>query len=320
MRSTSTRQPAKRRRFRVPGAGRIRGRELPLFCRSLAAMLNTGMPLGTCLRCLESQADNRHLRATIVWLRMDVESGVSPADSISQFPSLFDGASAGMIRAAEMTGRLPEAFEQIAGLLETAHRLHGRIRAALVYPLIVMGLAVLLGWFLVAFVAPAFAGLYESLGNALPAPTQALLDTARFLRRQGIPVAVAVALSAFALGMIGRTARGRLALDRIILAAPVAGPLLQKASLARFARTYAALIRGGIATPMALETAAEAAGNRAMADRIGKARPAMEAGAPLSAALAGKRLIPAMFIEMIRTGEKTGRMDDLLDSLAEFYE
>ena len=124
----------------------------------------------------------------------------------------------------------------------------------------------------------------------------------------------------FALGVIGRTSRGRRALDGIVLAMPLAGSLLQKACLARFARTYSALIRGGIATPKALGIAAEATGNRAMADAFGAARAAVESGAPLASALGGRKYMPHTFIEMLRAGEKTGRTDEMLDSVAEYYE
>jgi type II secretory pathway component PulF len=202
-------QPSTRSRdFRVPGAARIRTRDLPFFCRSLSAMLDTGMVLGDCLRALEEQQANPHMRAAISWMRMDIEAGKPLSDSIRQFPSLFDTVLASMIAMAEQTGRLPEILAQIAGLLETRNEIRHKINTALIYPAIVIGLAIVLSWFLVAFVVPALETFYDSMDSALPAPTRALLAAAGFFRQDGIPVLVSLFAIAAIVTMVQRTAWG----------------------------------------------------------------------------------------------------------------
>jgi type IV pilus assembly protein PilC len=315
-----TQATAQDKNFNVPGARNIRATKLPFFSRSLGATLDTGMVLSTCLKSLETQERNPHFKALISWLRMDVEKGSTLSESMRQFPSVFDVTYISMIKAAETTGKMPETLKELAECLEAAETVRKKVRSAMIYPISVLSIAFVVGAFVVTFIIPQFKELYGSMGSQLPAPTRLLLRVSDVARSSGILILLAIGMLAATPSLLRRSPAGRLLLDRLILALPVFGRLSQKLASARFARTLGSLVRSGVPVLSALDVSAGATGNTVIAAAIRKARASVEQGDPLSQGLATQRVIPPMLVDMLRTGEKTGRIDEMLYSIARFYE
>ena len=304
----------------VPGADRIRAKILPFFSRSFGAMLDTGMTLISCLRALGNQEHNPDFKGLIMWMRMDVEKGMPLSESMSQFPAVFDVTYVSMVKAAEKTGTLPETLKELAIYLEAAESVKRKVRSAMVYPIVVICIAFAIGAFTVTFVVPTFTELYGSLGQGLPLPTRLLLKISSVFKSYGVLMLLALGALSMMPRLLRRTPAGRLFIDRIVLALPVFGVLAQKFAAARFARTFGSLIRSGVPVLSALDIAASAAGNAVMSATILKARASVEQGNPLSLGFEGQRVVPAQLVDMLRSGEQTGRIDEMLISIAQFYE
>jgi type IV pilus assembly protein PilC len=313
-------ETAQRKTFNVPSARRIRAKTLSFFSRSFGAMLDTGMTLISCLRSLESQERNPDFKGLLMWMRMDVEKGIPLSQSMMQFPAVFDVTYVSMVKAAENTGKLPETLKELAEYIEAAESVRRKVRSAMVYPAVVLGIAFLVGALMVTFVVPAFSGLYDSMEKQLPAPTRFLLGLSSFAKSYGILILLAIAATGMTPRLLRQTPAGRRIIDRLVLALPVFGTLAQKFAAARFARTFGSLIRSGVPVLSALDISAGATGNTIVSDAILKARASVEQGNPLSQGFAGQSVVPAMLVDMLRTGEQTGRIDDMLLSIAQFYE
>jgi type IV pilus assembly protein PilC len=237
-----------------------------------------------------------------------------------QFPSVFDVTYISMIKAAETTGKMPETLKELAEYLEAAETVRKKVRSAMIYPIAVLSIALLVGAFMVTFIIPQFKELYGSMGSQLPAPTRLLLRVSDIAKSSGILILLAIVALAVTPRIMRRSPAGRRILDQFILALPVFGSLSQKLASARFARTLGSLIRSGVPVLSALDVSAGATGNTVIAAAIRKARASVEQGNPLSQGLTAQRAIPPMLVDMLRTGEKTGRIDEMLYSIARFYE
>jgi type IV pilus assembly protein PilC len=283
-------------------------------------MLDTGMTLITCLRTLENQERNPDFKGLIMWMRMDIEKGIPLSQSMMQFPTVFDVTYVSMIKAAEKTGTTPETLKELAAYIEAAVSVRRKIRSAMIYPIVVLGIAFGVGALMVIFVVPTFSELYGSLGQKLPAPTRFLLRLSSLFRSYGFLVLLALAAMGATPHLLRRTPAGRRIIDRLVLVLPVFGVLAQKFAAARFARTFGSLIRSGVPVLSALDISAGAAGNAIVSEAILRARASVEQGNPLSLGFTGQRVVPAAMVDMLRTGEQTGRIDEMLLSMAQYYE
>lgn len=299
---------------------RVSSGDLGLALRQLAAMVRAGMPLVQALRALADQVEGASMTAVASALADDVAQGTSLGDACARHPSSFPAEVVGMIRAGEKAGTLGTVLERAAGGLEANARLTERFRTAMLYPLLLAVLGGALVVFLFLFVVPRIAGLFVELNRALPLVTQIMLGVASAMRWI-VPVGVGLA----ALAVVGWRVAGsrpevRLRADRARLRLPIVGRLARANEGARYARTLASLLGGGVRAVDALEIAQQAAGNRAVAADLASVCPAVRRGVPLSRALEETGALPPLIHHLARAGEASGDLAPLLHHGADILE
>ncbi|HOX03714.1 MAG TPA: type II secretion system F family protein [Candidatus Paceibacterota bacterium] len=299
---------------------RVRPVDLMVFTRQLATMLDSGMGVVPSLVALGEQHSNPALQAVIRDLCRRVEGGESLSQSLQRHSHLFSRLYIRMVEAGERGGLLAEILARLAAYLESTVRLRRRIKAAMAYPVAVTVAAVLVTAFLLAFVVPVFQEIYAQFGTHLPRPTQWLIDTGLALRRDGPMLAVLAAAAAYGIAAMIRTPSGRLAWDQLKIRVPILGPLTHKVALARFARTFASLFRSGVPILEVLAMVAGTCGNAVMEQAALQAARDIERGDGIAGALARHAVFPGMFIRMLAAGEQTGRLELMLDRIADFWD
>ncbi|OGV68681.1 MAG: hypothetical protein A2283_20600 [Lentisphaerae bacterium RIFOXYA12_FULL_48_11] len=313
-------KPLSRGQKKVPGAGKIVNECLPGFSRQLAAMLSAGMPIVASLDALYEQADNPNFKNVIGQIKRSIENGAAFSESLRQFPSVFDDLYANMVKGGETGGQLAETVGRLAGFLEASAKLKRKVKSAMMYPVIVLCIAITIAIGMIMFVVPVFGEMFKGFGKELPAPTQFLLDMSKFLKAYGIFVLAGIIGAVVAFNKWKATPAGAYKLDEIALKAPVFGDLNKKVAASRFSRTFGQLIRSGVPILNALEIVAGATGNRVAGAVILGARSAVEKGEPLSSAMINQTVFPVMLVRMLQAGEKTGKIDEMMDSIADFYD
>ena len=319
-RKQAAKKPAAGRAARVPGRRKIVEQLLPGFSRRLSAMISAGMPIVSALASLERQTVNPHFKSTIGHVREAIENGSSMAEALRLFPSVFDNLYVSMIRGGEAGGQLAESVGRVAEFLEATAKLRHKVRAAMVYPLVVMCVAFTITAGLIIFVVPVFGEMFEEFDSRLPAPTQFLLDLSNWCTSH-IAVLVLCAAAAFVgVRKWKKTERGAFAVDRFALRAPVFGELTKKVVSARFARTFGQLLNSGVPILESLKISADATGNRVSAQLVRECRGIVERGEPLSSAMKGQTVFDPMLVDMLEAGEKTGRIDEMMEFTAGYFE
>lgn len=305
---------------RVSGAGTIRVKELPVYTRQLAAMLSSGMPLVQSIVALEEQTANKSFRAVLNGVRQDVEGGAMYSDSLEHYPQVFDELYVNMMRAGETGGMLAETCDRVAGFLEAANKLRSKVKSAMMYPTVVITVACLISTGLIVFVVPTFASMFAGFGADLPKPTQALLNVSNFIRDYWYIVLAAITAGVYGFRRYARTERGGYAIDMLRLRFPLLGKLARKIAVTRFASTFAQLMSSGVPIIQAMSIVGVATGNKVIGKAILDARPSVEEGKTVSETLKGNKQFPAMLIHMLSAGEQTGKMEEMLTKLSEFYQ
>ena len=311
---------AARKKKKVPGSRKIQLELLPGFSRQLAAMLSAGMPIVASLDALEEQADNPNFKAVIARLKASIENGAAFSEALRQFPSIFDDLYSNMVKGGETGGQLAETIGRLAGFLEASAKLRQKVKSAMMYPIIVLCIAITIAIGMILFIVPVFGEMFADFGAELPGPTQKLLDLSAFMRGNGL-LMLAVLIG----GIVGfkkwkATPNGAYSFDQFVLRTPVFGELNRKVAAARFARTFGQLIRSGVPILNALEIVSGATGNLVAGAVIMKSRQAVEKGEPLSNAMVEQTVFPIMLVRMLQAGEKTGKVDEMMDSIADFYD
>lgn len=309
------------REVRLPSlGGRVGLKNVAVFARQMATLIQAGITLTHALSILEEQEANPAMRKILKEVRQSIEGGSSFTEAISQH-KVFSRLFIGLVRAGEAAGRVETVLDRIATFLEKELALRGKIRTAMTYPTIVLVFAVAISYFLLAFIVPQFARILSDLGSELPLLTRFLIAVSEVLRK-GFPF---LALSVFAawmgIRMVGRNPKGRLALDALKLKFPVFGPLVKKSAVGSFSRTLALLLSGGVGAMEALEIAEESANNKVVEGAIREVRRGVEQGEGMHPGL--KRhpaLFPPMVVSMVAIGEETGSVDTMLSKVADFYE
>ena len=318
--TSEEREKRTRQRARVAGAAKIVDRDLPSFSRQLAAMLSAGMPIVTCLETLEEQASNMNFRGLLGHVREGIEGGLSLSESMAKYPSVFDELYINMLKGGEASGSLAETIARLATLIEESAKLKRKVKSAMTYPIIVLSIALVITSGLIIFIVPVFANMFKDFGANLPAPTQFLVNLSNAFRK-GAPYAIPIMFTAgYLFNKWKKTTSGALAVDIMILKMPVFGPLALKVSVARFARILSQLVKSGVPIMDALSIVAGATGNKVIENAVIKGRDCVERGEPLSAGLMDTPQIPKMLVRMLAAGEKTGKVDEMMDSIADFYE
>ncbi len=324
--STAMRRPAKavvskRKQIgRVPGAKKIVQKSLPSFSRQLSAMLSAGMPIIAALEALHEQADNPNFKKVILQVQKSIENGTSLSESLGQFPSIFDLLYTNMVRAGESGGQLAETISRLAGFLEDSAKLRRKVKSAMMYPAIVLSLALTISAGLIIFIVPVFAEMFEGLGGELPLPTRMLMMLSDGIRDNALVVGLGTTALIVGFKKWKSTASGAYKFDELMLRAPVFGELNKKVAASRFARTFSQMIRSGVPILTSVDIVAGATGNRVAGAIVMRAKQSLEQGEPLSNALLNQSVFPLMLVRMLQAGEKTGKIDEMMDNISDFYD
>jgi type IV pilus assembly protein PilC len=305
---------------KVRGAGKIVEKDLAPFSRQMAAMLSAGMPIVAALETLEEQATNPNFKIVIGSLKRNIEGGASFSESLQQIPDVFDVLYVNMVRAGEQSGQFAETMRRIGELLEASAKLRRKVKSAMTYPVVVLSLSLIIATGMIIFIVPVFAGMFSDFGGKLPAPTQFLVDVSAAGKKYAIIIIPSIMISVWGFKKWKKTVAGAWAMDRMVLKAPVFGVLIQKVAVARFSRTLSQLVQSGVPILNALEIVAKAAGNLVIEAAIMDARKSVEHGDTLSSGLESKDCIPKLVVRMLAAGEKTGKVDEMLASVADTFD
>jgi type IV pilus assembly protein PilC len=303
------------------GWGRVKLRDLSIFCRQFSTMIDAGVSLVRALDVLGEQTQNPKLKRMIVDIQTEVESGQTLSKAMSKYPKTFTSLFIGLIRAGEVGGVLEEALQRLSHFLEKDMELRRKVKAALTYPAIVVVVAVGIVVGLCTFIVPKFVELFKDLGvKELPAMTQVLVDFSDFLKNKWWMGIIIILVTYVAIKYFGTTRIGRRVIDRIKLKVPVFGPLHHKIALARFSRTLGTLLVSGVPILQALETVAGTVGNSIISEAVMEARARIREGDKINDPLEKSKMFPPMVVHMISIGEESGALDQMLTKIAEFYE
>jgi len=301
---------------------KIKSEEIVVFTRQFATMINSGLPIVRSLNILGEQVSNQKLKDVLVGVRKDVEAGTSLSEALGKYPKVFNRLYVEMVKAGEIGGVLDETLLRIANQLEKDQELRRKVKSAMTYPTIVLVLAVLAAAFMLIFIVPIFARMFEDLGGTLPLPTRLALGISDLLAGFG-GVLIAAALVGGVIFFLRwkESEEGRKVWGRVVLKIPFKiGDVVQKVALARFARTLAALSAAGVPVLQALEITATSSGNWVIENALLKSRDSIREGIPIYKPLEGEPAFPPMVTRMIAVGEETGDLDGMLEKIADFYD
>ncbi len=297
-------------------------KELVVFTRQLSTMIDAGLPLVRSLDILAAQEPNPKFKRILTSVKETVEGGATFADALAKHPSVFDTLYVNLVRAGEAGGVLDTILRRLAVFLEKMESIKRRIKGSMVYPAVVITVAIVVISIIMIYVVPTFQNLFKDLGTDLPGITLAVLGVSRFMKNNIVYILAASAITAILLGLAyRRTYRGRKIIDAMILRIPLVGDLTLKTVIARFCRTLSTLVAGGVSILEALEITAKASGNMVTEETILEARKAVSEGTTLAEPLANHpRIFPPLVVQMIAVGEQTGALDEMLNKIADFYE
>jgi type IV pilus assembly protein PilC len=307
-------------RVRISGVRQIKKRELIPFTRQTASMLNAGMSILSAISTLEEQCAHVGFRIVLRSLRESIESGEPFSQGLRMFPRIFDDMYVNMVSAGEKSGQFAVVLKRLAIMMDASARLLRKVKSALTYPIVVLSLALLIASGLITFVVPVFKEMFEGFGASLPGPTQLLVTTSDFIRAHFLLVLDVLITVGFVFRKWQQSPSGRLSFDRFVLKLPIFGPLMQKVAVARFCRLFAQMLTSGVPILDAMHVVAKSMGNKVIELAILSSRAGVEQGNTLSASLEGKPCLPLLMIRMIAAGEKSGRIDEMLESVAETYD
>lgn len=312
----------KPKELKMPGfASRgVNSRDLSIFTRQFATMINAGLPLVQCLEIQANQQESPVFKRVIEQVKTDVEGGSTLAEALKRQKQVFSELYINMAAAGEAGGILDNILLRLAVYLEKAEALARKIKGAMIYPVIMICVAIGAAAVLLIFVIPIFEKMFGEMGAKLPAPTLFVVGLSKFLQKYIILMLIAIAGAIFAIKSWYKTDKGQLFLDQFMLKIPIMGDLTQKSSIARFARTLGTLLASGVAILDALEITAKTAGNRVVQDAIMSARKSIGGGETISAPLKTMKIFPPMVVQMISVGEATGGLDEMLNKIADFYD
>jgi type IV pilus assembly protein PilC len=303
--------------------GSIKAKDLTVFSRQFATMVNSGLSMLRCLYVLEEQTPNKKFAKIISEVRADVEAGISLSDALEKHPKVFSKLYVSMVRAGELGGILDEVLNRLAEQLEKADSITRAVKSAMVYPILIGSFAIIVLIGMVLFLIPIFAGMYKDLGNAkLPLLTRIMVGASEIFRSWwGALVLVGIIVLIYVLRRLKRTDRGQHVWDRFKLHVPMGiGEIIRKLAVARFSRTLGTLITSGVPILQAIEITGKAAGNVVIEDAMKEVEVSVKEGQSITEPLEKVSVFPAMVTQMISVGEETGSLDAMLNKIADFYE
>ncbi len=312
----------KGKEFSMPtfGSSKVAVKDIAVFFRQFSVMIDAGLPLVQCLEILAANQENQSFQKTLTGVRTTVEGGATLANAMRQYPVVFDDLTTNMIEAGETGGILDIILQRLATYVEKAVRLKAAVKSALIYPVAVVGMAVIIVGALLKWVVPIFANLFAGLGVNLPLPTRIVMGLSAFVQGFWWIVLVGGIGIFFGLKQIRKNPTGRYYFDKTLLYIPIIGSLLRKIAVGRFTRTLGTLITSGVPILEGLSITAKTSGNAVLEEALMKVRKAIEEGRTIVDPLRECGVFPNMVTQMIGVGEATGAMDSMLQKIADFYE
>lgn len=317
--------PKKARRslseIKIPGlGGGIKTKDIVIFSRQFATMIDAGLPLVQCLDILAGQQENDEFKKVLLDIKSSVEGGNTFADALRKHPKVFDDLYVNLIAAGEVGGILDTILNRLSGFMEKSEKLKGKIKGALTYPVAVIIIACLVVSGLLLWVVPIFEDMFAGFGSALPAPTQLVVKMSETLQSSWYIILGVIGGTLFGLSRVYKTPRGRRVMDLVFLKAPVVGDLIRKTAVARFTRTLGTMLSSGVPILESLDIVSKTAGNVIIEEAVVKARTSLSQGKTLAEPLMETKVFPGMVTQMIAVGESTGALDAMLSKIADFYE
>jgi type IV pilus assembly protein PilC len=300
--------------------GKVSKKELAVFTRQFATMIDAGLPLVQCLDILGMQQENDGFKKVILRVKEDVESGSTFADALGKHPRVFDDLFVNLVSAGEVGGILDTILARLAAYIEKAMKLGKQIKSAMVYPSTILAVAVIVTVVLLLYVIPIFGNMFADFGQTLPVPTQIVLALSGYTRKYFLVFIMFIVLVVFAIRWYYRQETGRRNIDRLLLRLPILGDLIRKIAVARFARTLATMVASGVPILEGMDIVAKSAGNKIIEEAVMKARTSISEGKTISEPLAESKVFPIMVTQMIGVGEATGALDAMLTKVADFYD
>jgi len=302
------------------GKGRVKTRDIVIFTRQFATMINAGLPLVQSLTILAEQTENKTLKEVTKAVVHDVESGNTLADAFSKHPKAFTALFVNMVAAGEAGGILDTILLRLAVFLEKSDALVRKVKGAMIYPAVIFSVAIIAIAVLLIFVIPTFQTMFASVNMELPLPTRVVIGMSQLLIGFWWAFILVIGGAVFALKKYYATTGGQRHIDRLMLKAPILGDILRKSAVSRFTRTLGTLISSGVSILEGLEITAKTAGNMVVHDAVMESRQSIAGGETIAAPLQKSKVFPPMVISMIAVGEQTGGLDEMLTKIADFYD
>ncbi|MFA5700829.1 MAG: type II secretion system F family protein [Desulfuromonas sp.] len=305
----------------IPGFGpKVTTKDLVVFTRQFATMIDAGLPLVQCLDILSSQQENKTFKLILLEIKNDVESGSTFADALKKHPKAFDDLFVNLVAAGEIGGILDTILNRLAAYIEKAMKLKKQVKSAMTYPTTIISIAVIVIGVILVFVIPAFEKMFADFGGALPAPTQIVISLSNFIQDYILFIIGGFILLVFLFKKIYATEKGRAKIDHWALKAPIFGILIRKVAVAKFTRTLGTMVSSGVPILDGLDITSRTAGNKTVERAIIEVRKSISEGHTIAEPLAKSGVFPPMVCQMIAVGEQSGSIDTMLNKIADFYD
>lgn len=299
---------------------KITTKDIVVFTRQFATMIDAGLPLVQCLDILSSQQENKTFKEILLKVKSDVESGSTFADALKKHPKAFNELYVNLVAAGEVGGILDTILNRLAVYIEKALKLKKQVKSAMTYPTTIVGIALVVIAVILVFVIPAFEKMFKDFGGALPIPTQIVINISNFIQDYILVIIGVIVFSIFAIKKIYATNKGRDTMDNWALKLPVFGILIRKVAVAKFSRTMATMISSGVPILDGLDIVRKTAGNRTVEKAIAHVRSSISEGKTIAEPLKASGVFPPMVCQMIEVGEQAGALDTMLSKIADFYD
>ncbi len=300
--------------------GKIKEKNVVVFCRIFSTMINAGLPLIQCLDLLSQQEENKVFAKIIRSIKEDIEGGTSLTDALKKYPKVFDDLFVNLIAAGEAGGMLDIILGRLSNYMEKAMKLKAKVKSAMTYPIAVLVISFSVVTLILLKVIPVFQKMFEGMGGQLPAPTMMLIAASEFTQSYWWGIGAIVFGIGFLFNRFYNTEKGRWIIDSLSLRAPVFGTLLKKVAVAKFSRTLSTMMSSGVPILEGLNIVSKTSGNKVVEDALLKTRQSISEGRTIAEPLAETGIFPAMVVQMIAVGEATGALDTMLTKIADFYD
>jgi len=318
---TPTSVKKKAREMSISLGSGVGAKDLVIFTRQFATMIDAGLPLVQCLEILGTRCDNKNFGKILMDVKTRVESGGAFSDALKAHPKVFDDLYANLVAAGELGGILDTIMNRLAIYIEKKEKLKSQVKGAMVYPIAILSVAIIVVFVLLTWVIPVFEAMFKDMGaGALPLPTKIVIEASNFMAANFFVIILLSAGALFGLVAFVRSKPGRRIFDAFMLKVPIIGSVLRKVVVARFSRTLGTLLSSGVPVLDALEITAKTAGNKIVEEAIMITRLRVSEGKDLASPLMETAVFPPMVVQMVAVGEQTGAMDQMLNKIADFYE